>query len=344
MLRRYRTAHKKERVPFSFFLEMTTKSTSSVFVAPVLETPAREEDEKEYEEEYEEESDYEQDEKIDPSLRSQCLPLDAILPDFETEEPVDGFEYLRRVRYEAATIPHVVVSDVNPRDYDNKRTPKILEKHGFVSTSAKALGREKTMRILEHARANAEWTKQFLESFSNLRVSMRRALDDIEEKMKAGAKNINRKYITPEKLEAVPMMSDVVALDDVTVSSLFRKYCYSFTEKEDESEKEKLKHAWFFALAVRVSMPLDSETQAAVRRVSRVFAKQLSSSFKEKEEEEDEEEEEEENAGRNAALNIGLSIAWKYFNQPPFDDNEEEEEGEEDEEIDYVHRKLERIL
>ena len=228
MLRRYRTAHKKERVPFSFFLEMTTKSTSSVFVAPVFEAPAREEDEKEYEEEYEEESDYEQDEKIDPSLRSQCLPLDAILPDFETEEPVDGFEYLRRVRYEAATIPHAVVSDVNPRDYDNKRTPKILEKHGFVSTSAKALGREKTMRILEHARANAEWTKQFLESFSNLRVSMRRALDDIEEKMKAGAKNINRKYITPEKLEAVPMMSDVVALDDVTVSALFRKYCYSF--------------------------------------------------------------------------------------------------------------------
>ena len=43
-------------------------------------------------------------------------------------------------------------------------------------------------------------------------------------------------------------------------------------------------------------------------------------------------------------MNIGLSIAWKYFNQPPFDDNEEEEEKEEEEEIDYVHRKLERIL
>ena len=78
-----------------------TASTSSVFAAPpVFEMPpAREE-----EQEYEEESDYENDEKIDPSLRSQCLPLDTLLPDFETEEPVDGFEYFRRVRYEAAKI------------------------------------------------------------------------------------------------------------------------------------------------------------------------------------------------------------------------------------------------
>lgn len=319
-------------------------SVSSVFVAPpVLETSARVEDEEEYEEEEEyedkEESDFEQDEKIDPSLRSQCLPLDTALPDFETEEPVDGFEYLRRVRYEAATIPNVVVSDVNPRDYDNRRTPKILEKHGFVSTSDKGLGREKTMRILEHARTNAEWTKQFLASFSNLRVTMRRALDAEDEKIKQGSRrNINRKYIAPEKLEAVPLMTDVVALDDVTVSALFRKYCYSFAEKEDGSEKEKLKHAWFFALSVRVSMPLDGETQAAVRRVSRVFAKKLSSSFDESEEKEDEEEE---NAGRNAALNIGLSIAWKYFNQPPFDDKEEEDSNDE---IDSIDRELERVL
>ena len=66
-----------------------TMSVSSVFVAPpVLETSATVEDEEEYgeEEEYEdkEESDFEQDEKIDPSLRSQCLPLDTALPDFET--------------------------------------------------------------------------------------------------------------------------------------------------------------------------------------------------------------------------------------------------------------------
>ena len=52
--------------------------------------PAREE-----EQEYEEESDYENDEKIDPSLRSQCLPLDTLLPDFETEEPVDGLSFAK---------------------------------------------------------------------------------------------------------------------------------------------------------------------------------------------------------------------------------------------------------
>ena len=78
MLRRYRTAHKEERVPFSFFLEMTTTSTSSVFVAPVFETPAREEDEKEYEEEYE--NDYEsesvsEEENIDEYYDEQDIYL-----------------------------------------------------------------------------------------------------------------------------------------------------------------------------------------------------------------------------------------------------------------------------
>ena len=114
-------------------------------------------------------------------------------------------------------------------------------KNFFITSSAKALGRAKTMRILEHARANAEWTKQFLASFSNLRVSMRHVLDTEEEKIEKNKRQpkINRKYIAPEKLEAVPLMSDVVALDDVTVSALFRKYCYAFTEKEeDEREKE----------------------------------------------------------------------------------------------------------
>ena len=53
------------------------------------------------------------------------------------------------------------------------------------------------------------------------------------------------------------------------------------------------------------------------------------------------EDEEEENAGHNAALNIGLSIAWKYFNQPPFDDKEEEDSNDE---IDSIDRELERVL
>ena len=196
------------------------------------------------------------------------------------------------------------------------------------------------MRILEHA---SEQSDETVFSVIQIRVSMRHVLDTEEEKIEKNKRQpkINRKYIAPEKLEAVPLMSDVVALDDVTVSALFRKYCYAFTEKEeDEREKEKLKHAWFFALAVRVSMPLDGETQAAVRRVSRVFAKQLSSSFNE--EPNDEDNDEDENAGRIAALNIGLSIAWKYFNQPPFDDNEKEDD--EDNELDHIDRKLGRIL
>jgi len=277
----------------------------------------------------EEEEDYVTDNDDDPSLRSKCLPFDTLRPDFETEEPIDGFEYLRRVRFEASKIPNVVVSNVNPRDYDEKRTPEILKKHGFVG---EALGRKNTLKILDLAKKNTEWTRAFLKSFSDLRVSMRRAMDayseeEEEEKeefnSKKGKKN-SRKYIAPEKLEGVPLLSDVIAIDDVTVNALFRKYCFAFSEssleESEEEEKEKLKHAWFFALAVRVSMPIDQETQAAVRRVSRIFAKLLSSSSSKSSCSESSASRDDDD--RNAALNVGLTIAWKYFAQQPFDDFE----------------------
>ena len=49
-----------------------------------------------------------------------------VTPDFETEEPWTDLSI-----YEEAILgsedSNVVVSDVNPRDYDNKRSPKILE-------------------------------------------------------------------------------------------------------------------------------------------------------------------------------------------------------------------------
>ena len=119
-------------------------------------------------------------------------------------------------------------------------------------------------------------------------------------------------------------MSDVIAIDDVTVNALFRKYCFAFSEssleESEEEEKEKLKHAWFFALAVRVSTPIDQETQAAVRRVSRIFAKLLSSSSSKSSCSESSASRDDDD--RNAALNVGLTIAWKYFAQQPFDDFE----------------------
>ena len=288
------------------------------------------EEEKEEEEgsynEYDDENFFEEDEgedSDDETLRTKCLPLDAIMPDFESGEPTDGFEYIRRVKYEASRIPNVIVSDVNPRDYDAQRTPETLKRHGFITKGNGSLVNRSRLRILEHAKANSKWTKLFLSSFSNVRVSMQRALDAAEEENIAQkTRSIgSRKYIASERFETAPLLSDMVAIDDITVNTLFRKYCYAFTDKDEEKKyekKEKIKHVWFYALAARVSMPLDGETQAAVRRASRVFAKLLSKvTDKEKKDE-----------NRVAALNIALTIAWKYFGQPPFDDDDDNDDEE----------------
>ena len=71
-------------------------------------------------------------------------------------------------------------------------------------------------------------------------------------------------------------MSDVVALDDVTVSALFENIVTPLLKKRKMKEKKKIEARVVFSRCCPCrSTPLDGETQAAVRRVSRVFAKQL---------------------------------------------------------------------
>ena len=113
-------------------------------------------------------------------------------------------------------------------------------------------------------------------------------IDTEEEKIKKNKRQpkINRKYIAPEKLEAVPLMSDVVALDDVTSSIVSNPVTPLLPKKSRlsiEREKAKIDRlASIFALAVRCEHPLDGETQAKMRRSLEVFDKQLSpSSFNE---------------------------------------------------------------
>eukprot|EP01120_Amphizonella_sp_Union-15-10_P000874 TRINITY_DN10925_c0_g1_i1.p1 TRINITY_DN10925_c0_g1~~TRINITY_DN10925_c0_g1_i1.p1 ORF type:complete len:119 (-),score=19.77 TRINITY_DN10925_c0_g1_i1:301-657(-) len=67
--------------------------------------------------------------------------------------PTNGLEYLKSVRWEAKQLPNVFVSNINPRDYDEKQT-----RYGIPPPVPKG--------CLE---PNKKWKKEFIESFKNLR-------------------------------------------------------------------------------------------------------------------------------------------------------------------------------
>eukprot|EP00456_Euglypha_rotunda_P006422 TRINITY_DN111008_c0_g1_i1.p1 TRINITY_DN111008_c0_g1~~TRINITY_DN111008_c0_g1_i1.p1 ORF type:complete len:124 (-),score=24.19 TRINITY_DN111008_c0_g1_i1:11-382(-) len=74
-------------------------------------------------EEYDEGEDEGEDEEDDDSLMPRALPVgEGGIGDDPSAPPTDAFEYLRRVRKEASTLPGVVRANINPREFDDKRT------------------------------------------------------------------------------------------------------------------------------------------------------------------------------------------------------------------------------
>ena len=79
-------------------------------------------EEEEIDMEEEEDAKVAEDEDRRQGMRARALPVDGD-PDFDSGPPVDGFEYLRRVRHEAKNVPEVMVSPtIDPRAFDHKQT------------------------------------------------------------------------------------------------------------------------------------------------------------------------------------------------------------------------------
>eukprot|EP01097_Dermamoeba_algensis_P011008 TRINITY_DN836_c0_g1_i4.p1 TRINITY_DN836_c0_g1~~TRINITY_DN836_c0_g1_i4.p1 ORF type:complete len:310 (-),score=78.69 TRINITY_DN836_c0_g1_i4:430-1359(-) len=72
--------------------------------------------------------------------------------------PADGFEYLRRVKWEANRCPGTVVSQINPRDFDHKRTQ-------IIPTKEKTKTPQAFLPL-------SEWEEEFLAWFSELRQNI----------------------------------------------------------------------------------------------------------------------------------------------------------------------------
>ncbi|KAL6042604.1 gem (nuclear organelle) associated protein 2 [Balamuthia mandrillaris] len=87
------------------------------------------------------------------------VDLDAPLPNDTAAPPVDGMDYLRRVRWESLQSPKVVVSRVNPRHFDANQT--------FYVTSARAFP-----AVPPAMRPSPSWQEEFMAAFTALREEL----------------------------------------------------------------------------------------------------------------------------------------------------------------------------
>jgi survival of motor neuron protein-interacting protein 1 len=94
-----------------------------------------------------------------PVKNEQAMDLAGIVSRMKQGiPPVDAQEYLWRVRLEAEGIPDVIVSDVNPRDFDQQQTPNMPCIPDFSEVKDK-----------EFLLPSDEWKDMILADFAELR-------------------------------------------------------------------------------------------------------------------------------------------------------------------------------
>ncbi|GJN06803.1 hypothetical protein PR202_ga24567 [Eleusine coracana subsp. coracana] len=205
-------------------------------------------------------------------------------PDFESGEPLDGFEYLRRVRWEAKQFPKVKVAklDLNAaRMEQTSYMPEIPEMPKFSPD----------------LRASKEWEDAFLTNFSETRHVFSE-LDNSDEPSISGVNKILSKPGSSSEHQTEPTPTMLCNLDSVSRAATLRNYIDMIQSLDSLSRNNCL---WLFAFCVAVDTPLHAETCASLRSLLRKCATILST----KSEMDDE----------AVMLNILMTICGKYFGQ-----------------------------
>lgn len=272
-----------------------------------------EEEEIDIEEEEEEDEKVAEDEDRRQGMRARALPADGD-PDFDSGPPVDGFEYLRRVRHEAKNVPDVMVSPtIDPRAFDHKQT------RGYVPE----LGGYVPPKCPDCARPDKDWQREFLADFSDLRVWVSRtaARREMSGQSAGGGKGLA--LASQAALERMDDLNEpegvsfdtLIRSDEVSAAAAFRAHARALASRLSAEEDELAKSAepmtpailharasWFYALAARVGLPLDAETSASVRALARALAMRRSKVT----------------SSRDPSLphiQVCLAVAGKYFGQ-----------------------------
>ncbi|KAH9623513.1 hypothetical protein KSS87_012468 [Heliosperma pusillum] len=187
-------------------------------------------------------------------------------PDFESGPPEDGFEYLRRVRWEAAHIPKVKVvkPDISKLTEQSVYMPKIPD----------------IEKCPPHLDPLKQWEDEFIAEFCELRLALS-LLGETNDSASLDSDSIifSRPECTKRSSKSLaslelpagdPTVSTLLAMDPVTRVALLNRRVSLF---ESASNLSKDECAWFYALCAVIETPLDADTSASLRCLLRKCAK-----------------------------------------------------------------------
>ncbi|KAM0848687.1 hypothetical protein ACQ4PT_054223 [Festuca glaucescens] len=205
-------------------------------------------------------------------------------PDFESGEPLDGFEYLRRVRWEANQIPRVKVAKIDLGAARKEQTPYMPEIPDIPKCSPDLC-------------ASKEWEDSFITYFSETRLTFSE-LDSSDGPSVSGAPKNSLKPGSSPEMQIDPTLTMIRSMDAVSRATTLQNYTNMIQSYDTLSRNDCL---WLFALCIAVQPPLDAETCASLRSLLRKCATILA----EKKDMDDE----------VVMLNILMSISGRYFGQ-----------------------------
>jgi len=212
------------------------------------------------------------------SLHSPCLPVASDPQSSGGSPPPDGLAFLARVRAEAAGLPAVLAAELDPRQFDSKRTTYLPRAAPFAQAPP---GTE----------ALPEWRAAFTAGFTSLRRALQEAGPASAAKLQLPAARDRdgwRRWCLGSGEEAVgageaPSLRLLLQLDEVGASALLHHAAGWLEAVPELSER----HAqWLFALLARgatvsspalraadapcpVGAPLDADTCAVIRQLCR---------------------------------------------------------------------------
>ncbi|KDP42852.1 hypothetical protein JCGZ_23794 [Jatropha curcas] len=230
-------------------------------------------------------------------------------PDFDSGPPEDGWEYLRRVRWEAAHIPKVTVAKLD-RSKGSKEQSVYMPQIPEIA------------KCPEHLMPLKQWEEAFLADFSELRMVLsgnegsctelsyrmqhvaitheqnnsspqlaecvvlqkfNLISDDVNHandqpsssnaedgKISACSQNLSSKNsVSDDSTCNYPTLSAIFGMDSVTRVLMLKK-CIGLAETRSSLSKNDC--MWLFALCVAVDTPLHADTSAALRSLLRKCA------------------------------------------------------------------------
>eukprot|EP01101_Sappina_pedata_P010985 TRINITY_DN7093_c0_g1_i1.p1 TRINITY_DN7093_c0_g1~~TRINITY_DN7093_c0_g1_i1.p1 ORF type:complete len:190 (+),score=48.54 TRINITY_DN7093_c0_g1_i1:42-611(+) len=161
------------------------------------------------------------------------------------QPPATGEEFLQRAYWEAKKCPRIVVSKINPRDYDHLRSKKRLISAEDPSES-----------LPDHLRPTTEWKASYVAYFRQYRQSML-ALNhnkDLEAVTLAKFSKDDwwKKFCFDEKTCQSPTPKILASMDQATIDAVINYY----SEWLHNARFSRKRGEWLYSLFSLIDAPL----------------------------------------------------------------------------------------